>query len=74
MKLYELFEDLKEYTHPIVKVGDEVMLGKFKNKKAKVTGFKTDKNGQPEIKTTNGPSKLFKPRIQKLMPQKKSHE
>ncbi len=66
MKLDEIFEDKKTYTPPPISVGDTVMLGKFKNRKAEVTGFKTDANSQPELKTTKGTTKLFKPRIPKL--------
>ena len=43
-------------------------MGKFKNRKAEVKGFKTDDKGQPVLKTTKGDQKLFKPRITKLMP------
>jgi len=52
---------------PDIEVGDEVKVGKFKNRKAEVTGFKKDDNNQPVLKTTKGDQKLFKPRISKLM-------
>jgi len=55
---------------PSIKIGDEVMVGKFKNRKAVVTGFTKDENNQPVLKTTKGDQKLFKPRISKLMPAK----
>jgi len=32
-----------------LKVGDEILTGKFKNKKEIVKSFGTDKNGQPTI-------------------------
>jgi len=67
MRLYEIVSKKEKLTPPEIEVGDEVLLGKFKNRKAVVTGFDTDKNGQPELKTTKGKTKLFKPRISKLM-------
>ncbi|MDA9302587.1 hypothetical protein N8072_00495 [bacterium] len=54
-------------TLPSIKVGDEILVGKFKNRKATVTGFGKDENNQPVLKTTKGDQKLFKPRIVKLM-------
>ena len=52
---------------PKIEIGDEILVGKFKNRKAVVTGFTTDENNQPVLKTTKGNQKLFKPRIVKLM-------
>jgi|TARA_R110002074_G_scaffold243996_2_gene415761 hypothetical protein len=52
---------------PSIEIGDEILVGKFKNRKAVVTGFATDENNQPVLKTTKGDQKLFKPRIVKLM-------
>ncbi len=52
---------------PSIEIGDEILVGKFKNRKAVVTGFTTDENNQPVLKTTKGDQKLFKPRIVKLM-------
>ena len=52
---------------PNIQIGDEVLVGKFKNRKAVVTGFATDENNQPVLKTTKGDQKLFKPRIVKLV-------
>jgi hypothetical protein len=52
---------------PDIEVGDTVLVGKFKNRKAKVKGFTKDKNNQPVLKTDKGDQKLFKPRIAKLM-------
>jgi hypothetical protein len=59
-------EDKKSYQPPEINVGDEVKVGKFKNRKAEVKGFKTDDNNQPVLKTSKGDQKLFKPRISKL--------
>ena len=52
---------------PTIEVGDSVLIGKFKNRKATVTGFGTDKHGQPILHTTKGDQPLFKPRLAKLM-------
>lgn len=49
-----------------VEVGDEIKVGRFKNSKATVKGFKKDKHNQPVLKTTKGDQKLFKPRLSKL--------
>ena len=49
-----------------IAVGDEILAGKFKNSKRLVKGFKTDKHGQPVLKTDRGDTQLFKPRIAKL--------
>jgi hypothetical protein len=51
---------------PDIAVGDEVMVGKFKNRKATVTGFKKDDHNQPVLNTTKGDQKLFKLRLSKL--------
>ena len=56
---------------PNIEIGDEILVGKFKNRKATVTGFDIDDNNQPVLKTTKGDQKLFKPRLVKLM--KKEH-
>jgi len=53
---------------PSIDVGDEVKVGKFKNRKAEVKGFTKDDHGQPVLKTTKGDQKLFKPRVTKLEP------
>lgn len=59
-------ESSKTYTPPTINVGDEIKVGKFKNRKTEVTGFSTDDHNQPVLKTTKGDQKLFKPRISKL--------
>ena len=53
---------------PALSTGDTVLVGKFKNRKAEIKGFKKDENNQPVLKTTKGDQKLFKPRISKLLP------
>ena len=63
----ESVDEASTYQPPAIDVGDEVRVGKFKNRKAEVTGFTTDKNNQPVLKTDKGDQQLFKPRIAKLM-------
>lgn len=64
MKIRELTTDKLKL--PDIDVGDVVMVGKFKNRKAEVKGFTKDDHNQPVLKTTKGDQKLFKPRIAKL--------
>lgn len=67
MRLYEITAKSPDtLTLPTIEVGDEVMVGKFKNRKAVVTGFAADKHNQPILKTDKGEQKLFKPRLTKL--------
>ena len=71
MKITDIIENEDTTLNPpSITVGDEVKVGKFKNRKAKVTGFKKDDKGQPVLKTTKGDQKLFKPRISKLEDEK----
>lgn len=71
MRAFEfLAEDKDTLKLPDMNVGDEVKVGRFKNRKAVIKGFKKDDHGQPVLKTTKGDQKLFKPRISKLEPKK----
>jgi hypothetical protein len=65
MRLYEITKTLNP---PSISIGDEVKVGKFKNRKAEVKGFTKDDHGQPVLKTTKGDQKLYKPRVSKLEP------
>ncbi len=65
MKLIEIIEDTLKL--PDLEVGDVLMVGKFKNRKATIKGFTTDKNGQPVAKTDKGDQQIFKGRVKKLM-------
>jgi hypothetical protein len=58
------------YELPRLAVGDVLQVGKFKNRKATITGFSSDENNQPVAQTDKGEHKIFKPRIAKLMPPK----
>lgn len=51
-----------------IEIGDEILVGKFRNRSATVTGFTTDDKGQPIIQTTKG-EKKFPFRIKKLLPE-----
>lgn len=68
--LINMIEKHNTLSLPDIEVGDEVMVGKFKNRKATVQGFTTDDHNQPVLKTDKGPQKLFKPRISKLSKEK----
>jgi hypothetical protein len=61
----------KAYELPRLAVGDILLVGKFKNRKATITGFCSDENNQPVAQTDKGEHKIFKPRIAKLMPARK---
>lgn len=57
----------KQLDLPTIEIGDEILVGKFKNRKALIKGFTKDDHNQPVLKTNKGDQKLFKPRISKLM-------
>lgn len=57
-----------------LKIGDVVYIGRFKNRKAEIKGFETDKHGQPILKTNKGKISLYKGRLEKLMPKKDDSE
>ena len=50
-----------------INVGDTLLVGRWRNSKAIVKGFGTDKNNQPTVKTTKGVINLYKFRIDKLL-------
>jgi hypothetical protein len=50
-----------------LETGDEILIGKYRNKKAIIKGFGVDKNNQPTIKTNKGERNMYSFRIQKLM-------
>jgi hypothetical protein len=66
MRYREILESKETLELPDIEVGDEVLVGKFKNRKAVVKGFDKDEHNQPVLKTNKGDQKLFKPRISKL--------
>ena len=57
----------EELNLPDLETGDELMVGKFKNRKATIKGFKKDKHNQPVAKTDKGDQQIFKGRVKKLM-------
>ena len=68
MRAWEFLQEDDKLTLPNINVGDEVKVGKFKNRKATVKGFKKDDHNHPVMKTTKGDQQVFKPRITKLEP------
>jgi hypothetical protein len=60
----------KAYQLPRLAIGDVLLVGKFKNRKATIAGFCSDENNQPVAQTDKGDEKIFKPRIAKLMTEK----
>lgn len=58
---------LEELKLPELEVGDVLLVGKFKNKRATITGFDTDKHGQPIAKTDKGDRLIFKSRVEKFI-------
>ena len=69
-KIKEHLNNIKEATLdlPDLETGDELMVGKFKNRKATIKDFKKDEHGQPVAVTNKGDQKIFKGRVKKLMP------
>ena len=69
-KIKEHLNNIKEATLdlPDLETGDELMVGKFKNRKATIKDFKKDDHGQPVAVTNKGDQKIFKGRVKKLMP------
>jgi hypothetical protein len=49
-----------------LEVGDEIKVGKFRNSKATVKGFKKDDHNQPVVKTDKGDKKAYSFRVSKL--------
>jgi len=70
MNGYEIVSKVLEGTTDF-KVGDMLLVGKFKNRRAIVKGFGRDKNNQPTVKTTKGEYALYKFRVNKMMPPEK---
>lgn len=52
-----------------LQIGDEILMGRFRNIPAVVKGFGYDDKGQPTIKTTKGEKPLYKFRIKRLIKQ-----
>jgi hypothetical protein len=66
-----MLEILMEYDNSDIDVGDMVLVGRFKNRRAIVKGFTHDKNNQPQVITTKGTYSLYRFRINKIMPEDK---
>ena len=65
-KRYTTKEECDEANIPDLEVGDEIKVGKFRNSKTNVKGFKKDDNGQPVVKTGKGDKKAYSFRVSKL--------
>jgi len=65
-KRYDTKEECDEANIPDLEVGDEIKVGKFRNSKTNVKGFKKDDNGQPVVKTGKGDKKAYSFRVSKL--------
>ena len=48
-------------------IGDTILIGRFKNRKAIVLGFGSGKHNQPTVITDKGTVPLFRFRVLKLM-------
>ncbi len=57
---------LRELELPSLDVGDTLLIGKFKNRKAEIKDFATDEHNQPIAITTKGKVPVFKSRVVKL--------
>lgn len=51
-----------------LRIGDMILVGKWKNRKAIVQGFGKNDKGQPTVVTDKGEFTLFKFRVKKWMP------
>ena len=58
---------MKSFTVDI-KVGDTIMVGRFKNVPAKIVDIELDAHGQPIAITNSGKKHLFSCRVDKLSP------
>lgn len=50
-----------------LEIGDEILMGKFRNKRAIIKDFGSDKYGQPTVKTNKGERSMYSFRVQKMM-------
>ena len=66
-------ELMKSYTISLEK-GDEVLMGKYRNKKAEIKGFSIDKHNQPVMHTTKGNRKMTAFRIADKMPEESAQD
>ncbi len=62
---------MKEYKL-VIKAGDLVEVGRFRNVQTKIKAIEIDKNGQPVIITSKGEKKLLSCRLVKLHPGSKT--
>lgn len=70
MKTYQQFIGEAKSISIHLKVGDEIKVGRFKNRRAIIKSFKTDDHNQPVAVTDKGEQKILKCRISALEPPK----
>ena len=62
MNFKQLLEELEG-----LEIGDELLMGKYRNKKAFIKEFGTDKNNQPTVITDKGERAVYGFRVRKFM-------
>ena len=55
-----------------IKVGDKIVVGRFRNVQPTIKAIQIDEHGQPIVLTSKGKKKLFSCRLSKLMPGSKT--
>ena len=63
-KLNSEYLEEEKINLPNLEIGDEIKIGKYRNKKATIKDYFLDKEGQPNIKTNKGDRKLFNFKIE----------
>lgn len=58
---------IEKLIEEVLEVGDEILMGKWKNKKAFIKEFGTDKNNQPTVITDKGERSMYAFRVKKFM-------
>lgn len=71
--LQETKKEKESYTKTLEK-GDEILMGKYRNKKAEIKSFEKDKHNQPVVNTTKGKRNVYSFRIADDMPEESSQE
>lgn len=76
MRFDEAKKESKEqetYTTTL-KRGDEILVGKYRNKKAEIKSFSKDKHNQPVMNTTKGTRKVHAFRLADEMPEESAQD
>lgn len=67
-------KDLNKTYSAELEKGDEVLIGKYRNKEAEIKGFSKDKHNQPVMHTTKGTRKVHAFRIADKMPEESAQD